>query len=391
MLLSVYILMHLSAPPRVLPWLTREPSLITPTCSSITTSATLATKHNSIQLWTSGFSLRSKLPEEWYWRELRRFSGPRYSWGCRLTQGVQEIPSITGPLRRWPRSMRWFVLSFNQSKITQGRKDPDVFFETSLQNFTSHTKFFLWSTETKMSNSNPVLLRASLVHCPISCHQILQRKILFSHSFLIFFSTQKLKDKPNFGGFMLWDASWDQQNVIQGKVYSDHIADIISESGNSGKPTGVPTTATPGYTPTSDGSITPGGTLPPTTPGGSPLPTAGGSTPSTLPVVPTSPPSPGGGDGLGMWDFLCASCLYVLWKADQKKCCEKFRTHNSKGMECNQEMLRTTWFYLWQNLQCSLQLVFKRLSEQFVIEPSITESISRGATDQLATFEIDRS
>ena len=89
--------------------------------------------------------------------------------------------------------------------------------------------------------------------------------------------------------------------------------------------------------------------------------------------------------------FFCASCLYVLWKADQKKCCEKFRTHNSKGMECNQEMLRTTWFYLWQNLQCSVQLVFKRLSEQFVIEPSITESISREATDQLATFEIDRS
>ena len=134
-----------------------------------------------------------------------------------------------------------------------------------------------------------------------------------------------------------------------------------------------------------------GETLPPTTPGGSPPPTAGGSTPSTLPVVPTSPPSPGGGNGLGMWDFFCASCLYVLWKADQKKCCEKFRTHNSKGMECNQEMLRTTWFYLWQNLQCSVQLVFKRLSEQFVIEPSITESISRGATDQLATFEIDRS
>lgn len=89
--------------------------------------------------------------------------------------------------------------------------------------------------------------------------------------------------------------------------------------------------------------------------------------------------------------FFCASCLYVLWKADQKKCCEKFRTHNSKGMECNREMLRTTWFYLWQNLQCSVQLVFKRLSEQFVIEPSITESISREATDQLATFEIDRS
>lgn len=118
---------------------------------------------------------------------------------------------------------------------------------------------------------------------------------------------------------MLWDASWDQQNVIQGKVYSDHIADIISESGNSGKPTGVPTTATPGYTPTSDGSITPGGTLPPTTPGGSPPPTAGGSTPSTLPVVPTSPPSPGGGDGLGMWDFFLCQLFVCVMKSRSEK------------------------------------------------------------------------
>lgn len=118
---------------------------------------------------------------------------------------------------------------------------------------------------------------------------------------------------------MLWDASWDQQNVIQGKVYSDHIADIISESGNSGKPTGVPTTATPGYTPTSDGSITPGGTLPPTTPGGSPPPTAGGSTPSTLPVVPTSPPSPGGGDGLGMWDFFFVPVVCMCYEKQIRK------------------------------------------------------------------------
>ena len=27
---------------------------------------------------------------------------------------------------------------------------------------------------------------------------------------------------------MLWDASWDQQNVINGKWYSDHIADILN-------------------------------------------------------------------------------------------------------------------------------------------------------------------
>ena len=27
---------------------------------------------------------------------------------------------------------------------------------------------------------------------------------------------------------MLWDASWDQQNVINGKMYGDHIADILN-------------------------------------------------------------------------------------------------------------------------------------------------------------------
>lgn len=109
---------------------------------------------------------------------------------------------------------------------------------------------------------------------------------------------EELKDKPNFGGFMLWDASWDQQNVIEGKVYSDHIADIISKNGNSGNPTGVPTTVTPGYTPTSGGSITPGVTSPSTTSGGTSTPTIGSSTPSTPPLGPTSPPSPGGGGGV---------------------------------------------------------------------------------------------
>ena len=39
---------------------------------------------------------------------------------------------------------------------------------------------------------------------------------------------KKLKNEPHFGGFMLWDAYWDQQNVINGKMYSDHIADILN-------------------------------------------------------------------------------------------------------------------------------------------------------------------
>ena len=72
---------------------------------------------------------------------------------------------------------------------------------------------------------------------------------------------------------MLWDAAWDQQNVIEGKVYSDHIADIMSRSGEAPGPSAAPGT---GAVPTPGGS----------TPVG---PTSGGSTPS--------PPSAGGGGG----------------------------------------------------------------------------------------------
>ena len=67
---------------------------------------------------------------------------------------------------------------------------------------------------------------------------------------------------------MLWDAAWDQQNVIEDKLYSDHIAGIMSRSGEA-----------PG---------------PSTTPGTGAVPTLGGSTPGGS--TPT-PPSPGGGGG----------------------------------------------------------------------------------------------
>ena len=76
---------------------------------------------------------------------------------------------------------------------------------------------------------------------------------------------------------MLWDAAWDQQNVIQGKVYSDHIADIMSRSG-PGEPTGA---------------VPPGGA----TPGVIPPPTAGETTPPAPPVGSNPPPAPGGGGG----------------------------------------------------------------------------------------------
>jgi len=52
----------------------------------------------------------------------------------------------------------------------------------------------------------------------------------------------KIKDEPRFGGFMLWDASFDQNNVINGRSYSDHLADIL---GSGPSPTGGPITRAP--------------------------------------------------------------------------------------------------------------------------------------------------
>ena len=89
---------------------------------------------------------------------------------------------------------------------------------------------------------------------------------------------------------MLWDAAWDQQNVVQGKVYSDHIADLLGRSG-PGEPSAVPTA--PVTTP-------PAGTGTATTPGG---PTPGGTTP-TLPIGPATTPSAGGSGGTDGMFFL---------------------------------------------------------------------------------------
>ena len=99
---------------------------------------------------------------------------------------------------------------------------------------------------------------------------------------------------------MLWDAAWDQQNVIEGKVYSDHIADIMSRSGGASGPSTTPGTgaaSTPGGS-TSVGPTPSGSTPSGPTPGGS---TPGGSTPTKSPTVAATPPSPGGGGGAGMF------------------------------------------------------------------------------------------
>ena len=46
---------------------------------------------------------------------------------------------------------------------------------------------------------------------------------------MTFISSKDIKTQCKFGGFMLWDASFDQNNIIDGRKYSDHISDIISQ------------------------------------------------------------------------------------------------------------------------------------------------------------------
>lgn len=54
---------------------------------------------------------------------------------------------------------------------------------------------------------------------------------------------KQLKDEPLFGGFMFWDASFDQNNIINGKYFSEHIRAMY---GNKGPlPTGNPKTLPP--------------------------------------------------------------------------------------------------------------------------------------------------
>ena len=70
---------------------------------------------------------------------------------------------------------------------------------------------------------------------------------------------QKVKNEPEFGGFMLWDAAWDQQNIIDRRLYSDHVGDII-ERGSTGSTTSPATggTTLPGTSPIPGGYPTPG-------------------------------------------------------------------------------------------------------------------------------------
>lgn len=81
-------------------------------------------------------------------------------------------------------------------------------------------------------------------------------------SFVESLTLQNLENEPDFGGYMLWDAAWDQQNVIDGRLYSDYIADIIGED----YPTETPTT--PGPSTSTEGPTSPKPSTPPPTPEG---------------------------------------------------------------------------------------------------------------------------
>merc|ERR1719494_1782632 len=39
---------------------------------------------------------------------------------------------------------------------------------------------------------------------------------------------QKMSNNSNFGGLLLWDSSFDQNNVIEGEVYSYYVYDILN-------------------------------------------------------------------------------------------------------------------------------------------------------------------
>ena len=81
-----------------------------------------------------------------------------------------------------------------------------------------------------------------------------------------------MNNSDYFGGFMLWDAAWDQQNFIAGQMYSDYIADIISGE----------TPTTPGISSTASGGTT--------------VPTTAATTQTTSGFSSTVPPTVGPGN-----------------------------------------------------------------------------------------------
>ena len=101
---------------------------------------------------------------------------------------------------------------------------------------------------------------------------------------------------------MLWDASWDQQNVINGKMYSDHIADIL----NTGR------LLLPGSSPISGDSAT----VTPTKGGGGETPQGtsrtSGDSATGVPITATSATRGGREGGAGNVDFFLKPSFFSL-------------------------------------------------------------------------------
>lgn len=53
----------------------------------------------------------------------------------------------------------------------------------------------------------------------------------------------QLKTKASFGGIMLWDVSWDQNNIIDGSRYSDHVFTLLKDTSIVRPDTKTPTQA----------------------------------------------------------------------------------------------------------------------------------------------------
>lgn len=55
---------------------------------------------------------------------------------------------------------------------------------------------------------------------------------------------QKIRHKPGVGGIMFWECSWDQNNIINGKHYSEYAFQLVS-GGSITPPTQAPVTNPP--------------------------------------------------------------------------------------------------------------------------------------------------
>nr|CAL36995.1 chitinase 2 [Hydractinia echinata] len=129
---------------------------------------------------------------------------------------------------------------------------------------------------------------------------------------------QNLKDEPRFGGIMFWDASFDQNNVIDGKHYSEHIAAMFK---NGPIPSGKPNTLPP-YTGPTKATPSKGSTAAPTDP---PKP----------PTRPTSVSCQGLSDGIYAHPKDCSKFFHCLRGIASVKSCQAGLKFNPVAKYCD--------------------------------------------------------